>query len=395
MRIGIDVRSLLDKEPSGVGEYTLNLLQHIFQLDQKNKYVLFYNIFKSGQDNLILDKFKNRFPNVEIRSFKIPNRLLNPCLCFLNFPKIDRLVGGVDVFFTPNFHFSALSKKCRKIVAIHDISFKIYPEFFSFKKQLWHSGFFVNAKKFIKKADKIIAVSNNTRKDLESFYNISADKINVAHSSIAKNFYDFKAQIINKNFGEDLIRIKNKYKLPNNFILSLSTLEPRKNIVSTIRAFDKLKKGNPERYKDLHLVIAGGRGWKYKDIYNQASLSPFKDKIIFTGYLERADKPYVYHLADLFVWPSFYEGFGFPPLEAMASGTAVVTSTASSLPEVVEDAAILVNPYDAGEIAKAIELVLEDKQLKQDLITRGFSQIEKFSWSEAAKKTISVFESLN
>ena len=395
MKIGIDIRSLLDKEPSGVGEYTLNLLQHIFAIDQKNEYVLFYNAFKKNQDILIQENFKDKFSNVRIKSYGLPNRFLNPLLGFLNFPKVDKLINGVDLFFAPNFHFLALSRKCKKVVAIHDISFRIYPELFSFKKQLWHSRFFVKAKKFITKADKIMAVSENTKRDLEKFYNIPADKIQVAHSAISKDFYDFKAQVLNKNFGQDLIEIKNKYKLPDDFILSLSTLEPRKNIVSTIRAFDKLKNSNLERFKKLHLVIAGGRGWKYKDIYQQASLSPYKDQIFFTGYLDRKDKPYVYHLADLFVWPSFYEGFGFPPLEAMASGTAVVTSIASSLPEVVEDAAMLVNPYDVGEIAKAIELVLEDQQLKQDLITRGFSQIEKFSWSEAAKKTVSVFESLN
>ncbi len=156
-----------------------------------------------------------------------------------------------------------------------------------------------------------------------------------------------------------------------------------------IRAFDNLKQD--EQLASLELVIAGGKGWCYQDIYAAANESPNKNQIKFLGYIKNRDKPYLYHLADILAWPSFYEGFGIPPLESMACGTPVVTSTASSLPEVVKDAAVLVSPFDVGEIAAGLKLVLENKKFKQVLINRGFVRINELSWQETSKNTLSIF----
>lgn len=393
MRIGIDVRSLLDIEPSGVGEYTFNLLKNIFDEDNENQYVLFYNIFKKSADRLLVDNFKDIYANVEVKAYNFPNRIFNPFVQYFNYPKIDKLIGGVDVFFAPNLHFLSLSKNCKKVVSVHDISFRIYPDLFSYRKNVWHSSMVINPSRFITKADKILAVSENTKRDIIKYYHIPEEKIIVTHLSVSEDFKLIKDKLNSEDFKAKQTELKNKYKLPDNFLLTLSTLEPRKNITSVIIAFEKLKRQNLEKYKDLELVIAGGRGWKCKDIYKKVENSEFNNQIKLLGYIDRKDKPYIYNAASLFVWPSFYEGFGIPPLEAMASGTVVVTSAVSSLPEVVEDAALIINPFNIAEITKAIDLVLSSPELRSQLVDMGFKQVDKFSWKKTAAKTLQVIKS--
>ncbi|MCK4525681.1 MAG: glycosyltransferase family 4 protein, partial [Candidatus Andersenbacteria bacterium] len=178
-----------------------------------------------------------------------------------------------------------------------------------------------------------------------------------------------------------ILEIRKKYNLPKKYILYLGTLEPRKNIIGLIKAFEILN----TKYK---LVIAGSKGWLYEDIFKIVKNSPAKDNIIFTGFIDDKDKAALYGLADLFVYPSFYEGFGFPPLEAMAAGTPVITSNFSSLPEAVGDAAITVNPYNIDELTKAIEMVLFDEKLRDILIERGYKKVKNFSWEKCAKETL-------
>ncbi|MDF1498225.1 MAG: glycosyltransferase family 1 protein [Patescibacteria group bacterium] len=375
MIIGIDIRMLARGTRSGIEEYTINLLSNMISLNNNIEYKLFYNGYKKTK----LDYDFLKLPNVELREYKIPNRMLDISFQFLNYPKIDKMLKGIDIFFSPHIFSSAISKNCKTVTTFHDLSFERYPEFYSIGKNYWH--FSMNPKKQAQKADKIIAVSNSTKNDLIEIYKAKPEKIKVIYSGVAD-----KSKNINDQ--SQILRIKKKYNLPKEYILYLGTLEPRKNIISLIQAFENLKDNNGTKIENLKLVIAGSKGWLYKDIFKVVEISKYKKDIIFTGFIDNNDKSFIYSLAKLFVYPSFYEGFGFPPLEAMSVGTPVITSNFSSLPEATGDAAIVINPYNIDELKTAIELVLIDEKLKNIMIKRGFEQINKFSWQTCAENTL-------
>ncbi len=377
MKIGIDIRTLMDAQYSGVSEYVYNLVKNLLEQDKDNEYILFYNSFRNV-DNRI-PKFKGNYKIVKTR---YPNKIFNFLLQkFLKYPKIDKILG-VDVFVAPNIGFYALSKECKKILTIHDLSFLRYPEFFSWKRRLWHRV--VNVKKQVKQFDKIVAVSENTANDLIDLCGIDEKKVKVIYSGIPDNY---ELQITNY----ELEKAKDTYSLPEKFILYLGTIEPRKNIRSIIQAYNKLRDARYEM-RDTRLVLAGGKGWKSKNIYSECEKSKYKDDIIFTGYVNNEDKPALYNLAEMFVYPSFYEGFGFPPLESMVCGTPVLTSFSSSLPEIVGDAGIMIDPYNINDLTKAMEELLIDKDLKNSLKEKGFKQSRKFDWKETARKYLEFFD---
>lgn len=373
--IGIDIRMLARGNMTGIEEYTLELLENMLSLDRDIKYKLFYNGWKKNK----LDYEWLRLPNVELREFKIPNRLLDTSLRLCSLPKIDKMLGGVDKFFSPHIFLSATSKRCEKIVTFHDLSFEKYPQFYSSQKNFWH--FSMNPRRQAEKADKIIAVSNSTKQDLVEIYKINPDKIRVIYSGLSRQA---KRDVL----PQEKLYIKNKYDLPENYILYLGTLEPRKNIVSLLNAFDKAKTAGMLKNSDFKLVIAGAKGWLYDDIFRTAQKFHSKNDIIFTGFIEEKDKPALYEMAKLFVYPSFYEGFGFPPLEAMARHTPVITSNISSIPEAVENAAMLINPSKPDEIKQAIEMVLTNKELSQRLSELGKERAQKFDWKKCAEETL-------
>ena len=382
MVIGIDVRSLMDEKLTGIGEYTLNLLKALFRIDTKNEYRLFYNSFQSKKCHL-----KEKYPNVQFYRFKYPNKIFNFGLNFFSLPKIDKLLGGVDLFFMPNWQFMALSRRSKKIITVHDLSFEYYPQYYSLKRRLWHK--FIKPKRLIQSSDKIITPSESTKRDLIKLYKIQPEKIEVIYSGIGE---EFKFQISNFKFQ----KVKEKYNLPDNFILYLGTLEPRKNLENLILAFDELYTNLDIKEHKLkckyYLVIAGAKGWLYESIYKTARSIKAKDHVKFIDYVAPEDKPYLYNLASLFVYPSFYEGFGFPPLEAMACGVPTVVSFSSSLLEVVGKAALAINPYDIREVAQSMFECLTDDRLRDSLKNKGPKQAKRFSWQKCDEKTLEVFD---
>ncbi len=379
MTIGIDIRTLMDEQYSGVSEYTFNLLNAIFKIDNKNEYKLFYNSWHNISDRM--PKFN--YDNVKIVKTKYPNKLFNNILQkIFKTPKIDELLG-VDIFFMPNIGFISLSSRCKKIITIHDLSFLRYPYFFSLKRNLWHK--IINVKKIIKNFDHIVAMSENTKKDIIELCKISEEKISVIYSGVSEKYYKIDDK---KN-----IKIKNFPNLPKKFILFLGTLEPRKNVDGIIKAYNKLRKNN--NFDEYELVIAGGKGWKNKNIYNAFKNSKYKNDIQFLGYVDNKDKNYLYNLADLFVYPSFYEGFGLPPIEAMACGCPVIASSVSSLPEIVGSAGIMVNPHDISEISQAMNDILSDKNLQNKLSQKGIKKAKEFNWEKSAKKYLSCLKGLS
>ncbi|NTU66766.1 MAG: glycosyltransferase family 4 protein [Candidatus Moranbacteria bacterium] len=381
MRICIDIRCLTGGRRTGVEEYTTNLLRNIFEIDKENEYVLFLNSFSDPEVDLSLF---SGYPNVSIRKMRLPNKLLNFLFWYFSWPKIDLLAGGADVVFMPNIIFGSVSRKAKLVATIHDLSFERYGRFFSRKRRWWHM--FVNPKRICRRAEKIIAVSDSTRKDIGAIYGIDSRKISVIHSSVADEF-----RVLDRNDGQ-LIEVKEKYKLPFKFILYLGTIEPRKNIIGIIRAFDDLQRkaieaGN-EEIKKYSLVLAGEKGWLSGEIFEEIGKSSFKEKIIVPGFIDDADKAYVYNLASLFVYPSFFEGFGFPPLEAMKCGVPVITSNNSSMPEICGDAAILIDPDKPDEISRAIFETLSDKEIYRHFAQKGIEKASEFDWKKTAKKTL-------
>lgn len=391
MKIGVDVRCLAEGKRTGVEEYTLSLLAKLFEIDKENEYVLFFNacpptlkFWQVKQKNISDFSWMEKYPNVTLKVFHFPNKLLNLSLWYLRFPKLDKLIGGADIFFLPNLNFAAVSKKTKLVVTAHDLSFEMFPETFSLKRRLWH--FFVNFRRLVLSADKVIAVSQSTKDDLMTRCGVQENKIAVISSGIGEQF-----RAMSRNDSE-LIRVQKKYNLPYKFILSLETFEPRKNIISLIRSYEALQNLKNPVFDKYFLVIAGTRGWKDGEIFEVIANSPYKDKIILPGFIADEDKPALYNLASVFVYPSLYEGFGFPPLEAMASGTPVIVSHSSSLPEVVGDAGVFIDPYQPEELFRALQQILTDQEFANLLREKGIARAALFSWDKTAETTHEVFK---
>jgi len=387
MRIGIDVRCLAEGRRTGVEEYTLNLLDNLFKLNQKNQYILFFNSFSRSKVDF---SWLEKYPNVQIKKFRIPNKILNFLFWYLHWPKIDLLIGGTDIFFLPNIAFGSFSRKTKVILTVHDLSFERYTETFSWKRKLWHV--FVNPKKICQRADKLLAVSESSQKDLELIFQIDSKKIDLIYSGIGEKF-----KYLDRN-NPHLIKIKEKYKLPYKFILYLGTIEPRKNISGIIKAFNYLQKNahseNHEELKKTKLVLAGHSGWLTKNIFKEIKNSQFKNDIFYLNFIPDEDKVYLYNLASLFIYPSFFEGFGFPPLESMSCEVPVISSHNSSLGEVVSEGGILIDPDRTDEIYHAMKQVLSSRELQETLRKSGKQQAKKFYWLKTAREFLRVIEKL-
>ncbi|MBP7060978.1 MAG: glycosyltransferase family 4 protein [Candidatus Moranbacteria bacterium] len=383
MRIGIDIRCLAEGKRTGVQEYTLALLEALFERDTENEYILFFNAWHQKPLDI---PFLKRFPRVTLKTFHIPNKLLNLSLWYFAWPKLDRLIGGVDIFFLPNLNFAAVSRRAKLVVTAHDLSFELFPETFSWKQRLWH--YLVNFRGLVWRADHVIAVSRSTRDDVQGAYRIAENRITSILSGIEPRFHR-----MDRNESV-LTQVKERYRLPYRFILFLGTFEPRKNIVSLLRAYEALQASGDGQGKKYDLVLAGTPGWECAEVFQAYEQSPYKERIHFPGFINDGDKVALYNLASVFVYPSLYEGFGFPPLESMACGTPVIVSHAAALPEVVGEAGILIDPYQPEELFRALSALLERPEWQSSLSLLGVERAKKFSWNAAAEATVAVFRSL-
>ncbi len=380
MKIAIDIRALQDKRHSGVQEYLLSLLKELLRFDHKNSYCL----FSSGRkrfSNKAIQNLVAQYSNLQIKHLYIANKLLALCWYFSNWPNLDKFLGYPDIFFAPNLNILPKHILSKTIVTFHDLSFERFPEFFSWKSKLWH--WVIRPRLLAQKARAILTVSDSTKQDLKELYGISSSKIKVI--PLGKD----KSLKMLKGTNKALKAVKKKYNLPDRFILYLGTIEPRKNIIGIIRAYALLRKTG--KFCGYQLVLVGPKGWLFKKIFREAKKSSYNKNIFFIGPVQQEERLYLYNLASLFVYPSFFEGFGLPPLEAMTCGVPVIASNRSSLSSVVGEAAIMVDPYRVGEITWAIEEILKDRQLYKELRKRGLVRVKKFSWENTAKGTLKLF----
>lgn len=372
MKILFDIRPLLERRPAGVSLYTAGILSGLAKLPPKHSYTLWSNARgRSVPDALIPNS--PAFTRTETRR---PNKLLNADFLLNNKPKLEKLVGDFDLAYFPNLNFFATKKPY--IMTVHDLSFVRYPDFFSAKQRLWHA--LVRPERTLTRATHVIAVSEHTKHDIIETYRLAPEKISVVSPGVSEKYFAVST--------EDKKRVAKKYHLPERFLLYLGTLEPRKNVSAIISALEQLGASG------LKLVIAGGRGWLDSDIFAKAKKSSQWSEILFLDYVEEEDKPGLYASAAAFVYPSFYEGFGMPPLEAMAAGCPIIASHSSSLGEVVGDAGLLIDPYKVDELAEAMRAIANDDALRVELIKRGRERARKFSWIESARKLEVMFDQI-
>ncbi|HBA36899.1 TPA: hypothetical protein DCZ15_03425 [Candidatus Falkowbacteria bacterium] len=405
MKIGVDIRVLMDKYYSGVSEYAANLLLAIFRQDKRNNYRLFYNSYRNLRD--CLDSWNSDQSRVVGTHF--PNKIFNYFLQkIFSWPKLDKVLGGVDIFWSPHFNFSALSASAsglKKIITVHDLSFLRYPEFFSARKNFWHRA--LKVKQSLRAADRIIAVSENTKHDIVELVGIAPEKIRVIYpgnnmrrrevgeAEKKRFFVDRGCRDGHRGLGaitSDSAVVTNE---PAPFILYLGTIEPRKNIDGLIEAYNMFRaddEASGGKFKNIKLILAGGDGWRNRRIYSVWKKSSYKADIKFLGYVSQTEKEILYSAAAVFAYPSYYEGFGFPPLEALTYGLPVVCSNVSSLPEVVGEAALTVNPFATAEIADALRTVLNEEKVRAVLIAKGYERARRFSWDKAAGEYLELFQ---
>ena len=373
MKIAIDIRPLMSGKISGVEVYILSMLEAIFEADQENEYIVWYNAYHP----IDTSTFPIHYPNVKLVHTRIPSRLYNLLISFLRWPKIDKLIGEkVDVLWVTDPRPAPVSKACKKVTTFHDLSFEDFKHSFSFKTRLWHK--ILRPKKEALESDKIIAVSQFTKHQLVQEYGVSEDKIEVILEAASP-----KLKPLDLPKGFELIQ--RKYNIPNEYFLCLSTLEPRKNTVGVIETYIEWQR---ETNAEVNLVVAGKR---YPEIFSSLKLTTHP-KIFFPGFIDEEDKALLYQHCQGFFFPSFYEGFGLPILEAMQCGAPVVTSDATSMPEVAGDAAILINPNESGELKKAMHDIHRDEVLRHMLIEKGLKQAAKFSWGKAASEFLSLIK---
>lgn len=377
MKIGVDIRHLAGGDLSGVGYYTVNVIKEMSKLAPNDEFILFASgTFSSLQK---VPEFKEK--NIKVIKKDLPNKIVSAYMKSPYGPALeDFFTEKIDVWFFPNINM--IRTKLPYAITMHDVSFKMMPEFFTKKTKAWHR--LANVKKLLNNAQKILAVSKSTNVDLQNIWEINPEKIVTTQLGVSRN-YKPKANPADRNFLKT-------YKINFPYFLTLSTLEPRKNIESVIEAYEIFCE-NSKKNTVPHLVIAGGAGWKTEGIKHLVRTSKFTGNIHLIGYVADKHKPALYRNATVFLFPSFYEGFGLPVLEAMACGTPVITSFTGSMPEVAGEACIYVDPYNVSDITMALQC-LQEKQLQLHLSQLGELQSKKFTWQTTAEITLDALRKM-
>jgi len=368
LHIAIDAHSV-GAELGGNESYATNLIEGLAQIDQTNLYTLY--VTRRGA----VDRFVDRWPNFKVTRTP-PHTPLVRIPLTLSRELRRRPVDVLHVQYTaPPF------LPCPLVATIHDLAFEHLPE--TFKRRSWMQ-LRLTVRATARRAAQIITVSDYSRDDIVGTYGIAPERITVTPEAAPPHF----AQVTN---GNELKRVRENYGIAKDYILSLCSIQPRKNLVRLIEAYTSLRQGRPAG-EFPQLVLAGKRAWLDRETIRAAERNSGDRDIVFTGYVPGQELPALYSGAICFVYPSYFEGFGLPVLEAMQCGVPVIAGNRTSLPEVVGDAGALVDPFDERELATAIARVIDNPDYRAQLCVKGLKRAKFFSWTTTARLTLQVYE---
>jgi glycosyltransferase involved in cell wall biosynthesis len=376
-RITFDISPLLTIS-TGIGYYTANLVSHLMALQPEIQWSFF--------------SIPGRKPKeVDIQtSSEVIRQIIDPWFLparatslLLQAPlhrllAVESFIGASDLFHWTNF-LCCSQRTGKKILTVHDVSFVLFPEYHPLKRRFLFKSFFPRS---LEQADHIITVSQNTKQDLVRYFHVPPEGITVIPLAADETF----RPICPEDAAATLTRYGIRYA---QYVLYVGTLEPRKNLPRLLQAYHLFRNSHSE---SVPMVLTGANGWLNKGLFAEIERSPWRSDIKILGYVAKADLSALYSGALAFVYPSIYEGFGLPPLEAMACGAPVITSNNSSLPEVVGDAGLLVDPLDVDEIARAMLKIADNLVLRETLCKRGIERARTFNWKITAQQTLDVYE---
>ena len=374
MRIGINFHTM-DRYISGVEYYCLDLLNGLLRIDPHNGYIIFTN-----HPDVVSQYVRpaNNLSIIEVKHLK--TRIARICWEHTQLPRLA-IKEKLDVLHCPSYICPLQKILVPFVVTIHDTIAIDYPQWCK-KTNVLYFNLFMKAA--AKNASCIITVSGHSAEDVKRNFDLPRSRIRTIHSGIDDIFNTSRD-------ARQASRVKARYNLPDKYILYVGNIEPKKNIRTLLDVQKELsKKGLPHK-----LVIVGKRAWSAGPELKEIKRQIASGNVVRTGYVNRSDLPYVYQMADIFVFPSLYEGFGFPPLEAMACGTPVIASNNGALSETISDAALIVEPQNSSQIVHAITLMLTDNQLRDRFIQKGLERSGQYSWDKAAKQTLSIYREVS
>jgi len=365
VRVAIDARKLHD---FGIGTYIRNLLRHLARIDRENEYVLLCQESDMGVAATLGENFRAVLEPAD--NYSIAEQIHVPWVLMREKP---------DVYHAPHYVLP-VAVRSRSVVTIHDCIHLMFPQYLPNRAAyayargaMWSAAM---------RSDRILTVSEASKRDILHFFNVPPDKISVVYNAIDERIWEEPPP-------EDIARVRERFQLDQRFVLYAGTIKPHKNLVRLIEAFAQLRKGE---FEELKLLIIGDEISKLPALRRAVHSYKLHKHVRFLGFLPDETLAALYRLASLFVFPSLYEGFGLPPLEAMASGTPVVTSNVSSLPEVAGDAAVLVDPYDVSSIVEGMRRVLSDSALANELRRKGLIRARDFSWERSVARTHEIYQ---
>jgi len=363
MRVGIDAR-LVYYHPAGISRYCLQLMQALAEIDHEDQFV----VFQSRRDTRQLVAQSN----FQRRPVWTPSH--HPLEQY--FLSLELRFTPLDVLHSPDF-IPPFRRRCRSIITIHDLVFLLYPQFLT-KSSARYYGQIDQA---VRHTDHIIAVSESTRRDIVRLLGVPEQMITVIYEAPRRFFHPLPEVDIRS-------RLQKRFGLEREFVLFVGTIEPRKNVPTLLSAFQQML---DHYHPEVDLVLAGAPGWLTDEVHGLVGRLGLTGRVHFLGRVSDEELVWLYNAARMLVLPSFYEGFGLPPLEAMACGAPVIVSNVSSLPEVVGDAGLLIDPANADELTVAMWRLLSDEPLRQELIAKGFKRAACFSWERAARETLDLY----
>ncbi len=368
MRIAIDAHSV----GTGLGgneSYAANLIEALAEIDQTNLYTLYVTRKEA------VDRFTNRWPNFSVRR-TIPHTPLVRIPLILSAELRRQPVDVLHVQFT-----APPLSPCPVVVSIHDLSFEHLPDTFKWKSRHQLKA---TVRRSARAAARVIALSEHAKRDIVETYAISPEVIRAIPLAASDHFRPVTDE------GE-LQRVRHTYGIEGEYILSVGAIQPRKNLRRLIEAYARLRWTRPEGNLPK-LVVAGKCAWLYEETLRTIKELQLTESVVLTGYVPEKDLPALYSGAICFVYPSYFEGFGLPPLEAMKCGAPVITGDRTSLPEVVGDAGLMVDPFDVDALAAAINRVISDSTLRAELTAKGLARAKLFDWKETARQTLTVYQ---